>query len=194
MSVAAQRPTLMILLGAVLLALATIAAATAGEPMVAIRGNHSSEAAEWISRAPGDRQLLIGVWFRMRNEAEMEKFGEEVNDPHSPKYHKWMKRDEYMARFAQPPAVVKAVRDWLSAQGFQIESADYMSISAWGTVATVEKAFAITIMTRPGYPLSYANPTDPQIPARFADLILEITGLRSGGIASGGRAIEPRHL
>ncbi len=172
----AQRPTLMILLGALLAAVVTMAAAaTAGEPMVRLPNNHLPIAATWTARADKDFVLWIRLHYKVRNKAESDKLAAEFQDPKSPNYRHWLTSRELRARFGPTPGEVKELSAWLSRQGFEVVKDDRLYLTVTGTVATAERAFGTTIVMSPDG--RHANQTDPQIPARFAPVVEFIWGL-----------------
>jgi subtilase family serine protease len=83
---------------------------------------------------------------------------------------------EYKRRFWPPAGEIEELSDWLSNEGFDVLGPTNAGLEVTGTVATVERACATTIVkSHDGY--YYANTTEPQIPARFADVVELITGL-----------------
>jgi hypothetical protein len=69
-----------------------------------------------------------------------------------------------------------ALTGWLSSEGFTILEPVNAGLRVSGTIATAEKAFGIAIVKSPGG-YYYANQTEPEIPARFADVVGLIIGL-----------------
>ncbi len=178
MRATAQRSTLLILLATVLVAVVTMAAAaTAGEPMDTIPCNNTRISATWTERADKDLLLTIRLVFKALNEPERDRIFSEVFDPKSPNYRRGLSPREQIALFGRTPGELKELSDWLSRQGFEILGG-FMTfdLTVRGTVATAERAFATTIMMSPDA-YQHANQTDPQIPARFADMVESIEGL-----------------
>jgi subtilase family serine protease len=148
------------------------------QDMVQLTGNHPTAiTAEPAGPIAPDRVLKMTITVKVRNPAALDRFLAEQQDPNSPNYQKWLTPQEFAERFGPDPAQFKALRDWLVEQEFKIVSADLAqrSITFTGTGDQAERVFHTKIMTYPGG--SYANVTDPSIPAQFAGVIGVIGGL-----------------
>jgi subtilase family serine protease len=152
---------------------------SAGEEMTTL---HSTLARGGGWSEPADKRLTLWMAIVVKvNKEELDKFTADVQDPKSPNYLHGLPRgkagsDEFKRRFWPPPSEIMALTDWLSSEGFEIQEPVNSGLRAIGTVAMVEKAFATTIVRSPdGY--YYANQTQPQIPARFADVVGAMQGL-----------------
>lgn len=165
------------IVGLVVLAAARVGAADA-QDMVKISGNHPTAiAGEPSGRIDPGRMLTMAINFKLRDHQSLNRLLSEQQDPSSPNYHRWLTPQEFSARFGPDPARFKTVRDWLAAQGFEIESSsiERRSITFKGAAGLAERVFRTKIVTYAND--SYANATDPSIPARFAEVIGAITGL-----------------
>ena len=172
------------------LALAMIAsgcAPAAHEEMVTLHATPAIADAGWTVPAR-NRELRIFVVVKI-NQSARDRFDADLQDPKSPKYHRYLPRGkagaiEYRRLFWPPPEKIQDLTDWLSSEGFEVLGPEMSGLTAVGTVEQAEKAFATTIVESPdGY--RYANQTEPQIPARFADVVQAINGLdnlSTGGI------------
>lgn len=150
------------------------------EEMVPIAGNHPAGivGAPTGQIAP-DRMLTMTITLKLRDPEGLNRLLAEQQDPNSPNYHRWITPQEFSARFGSDPAQFKAVRGWLITQDFEIVSSnpDQRSITFKGRADQAERVFKTKIMAYPGD--SYANVTDPYIPARFAGAIGAIGGLNN---------------
>jgi hypothetical protein len=169
------------LLGAALAVtiIASGCANAAREEMVTLHTTPAAADPTW-TRPARNRELRIFVVVKI-NKAARDKFVADIQDPKSPNYLHGLPRgkagaEEHRRRFWPPPDKIKALTDWLSSQGFEVQEPEMSGLTAIGTVEAADKAFATTIVESPdGY--QYANKTEPQIPARFADVVEAIGGL-----------------
>ena len=145
---------------------------------VPLAGNHPSIE---FSRVEGpldaQRQLTLEVVFALQNRADLTKLHAEQHDPGSPNYRHWLTPDEFNDRFGPSPANFKAVADWLASRGFTIVESNRPAryIRFTGPVSLVESTFGVRQMSM-GKSM-FANDKDPQIPARFQNIIGSIQGL-----------------
>ncbi len=163
--------------------MATIAAATAhkvfaGEPTVALMGNHPVTDFTNFGPADKDKPLDLQIVFAIRNKPALDELLAAQQDPNSPQYHHWLTPNEFTAKFGPNLSDVRAVAEWLKSQRFTAISAgrEDRSIRFNSTVSDAERAFGVAIVTSANG-LIYANTSDPLIPARFAGVIARIEGL-----------------
>jgi hypothetical protein len=145
---------------------------------VPLAGNHPDiEFSQMQGPMDAQQQLTFEVIFALKNRAALAKLRTEQQDPSSPNYRHWLTTDEFNARFGPNPADFKAVADWLTAQGFTIVEANPGAryIRAKGSVSLIESTFGVRQVSMGND--DFANDRDPQIPARFHNLIGAIEGL-----------------
>jgi subtilase family serine protease len=128
------------------------------------------------TRANTSRPLIIHISFAPRNPAGLSKLLADLQDPASPRYHRWLSQAEFGSRFGRSPDEVAAVRQWVSARGFRVVESSDRGITSVASVAQAESAFATALVASPDGSL-YTNASDPQIPSRFAGIIGSIEGL-----------------
>ena len=148
------------------------------QDMVKLTGNHPADiAGQPAGSIAPERMLTMMITLKLRHPEELDRLLSEQQNPSSPDYHRWVTPQEFSARFGPDPAQFKAVRDWLVAQGFEVTSSspEQRSITFRGSAGLAERVFRTRIVTYAGD--SYANVTDPSIPARFAGVIGAIGGL-----------------
>ena len=156
----------------------------AAEPVVPLKGTRPTQVdLSRVSQAPRDLRLHLEIFFALRNRAEMERLGEDLENPASPRYHHWLSQEEAHARFGPTAQEFRAVNDWLVNQGFTITQKNYGKLVDWirftGTAAQAERAF-VTLIVSLGAD-RYANTTDILIPERFKDVIGSVLGLDNLG-------------
>jgi hypothetical protein len=180
----------------VLAALLAAEGQAAAEPMAALVGQHRSESEEqlrgWLS-APTDLAIpQMEVIFAVRNREASEQLGRAQHDPSSPQYHKWLTPEDFAHNFGPTQDEVDAIVSWLQQEGFQVTKADRHVIWFTGSVGMAEQAFGMR-MVASADGSQHSNIDDPQIPARFAEVVSAIAGLDNlGGGARAGQ-FHPQH-
>jgi pseudomonalisin len=158
-----------------------VAAQTYPGSLVALPGNHPNELSSLhpAGRANPAARLALQLTLALRNRGALQQLLRDQQDPASPNYHRWLTPAQFTARFGPSPHDLDAVSQWLGEQGFKITDANlagrYVRFSA--TVADAQRAFATNIMTFGDGASSYANVTDPLIPARLSGIISSVSGL-----------------
>lgn len=103
-------------------------------------------------------------------------------------YHQWITPDEFAHRFGPTDADFGAVNNWLSANGFQViggsREEGYLRFSS--DTAAAERAFNTQLEDFGDG--KFANLTEPEIPAQFADVIGDILGMQNLGRLQPGYA------
>ena len=130
---------------------------------------------------PNAQSKTFWVYLNLRNSQQLDQTIAAVSDPSSPSYGQYLTPGQFHARYAPTNADLKAVRDWLRAQGMSVSS-DVPDNNRWleatGDVSKIEKAFATQIRT-----YRYAGKTLPApsgdltVPASIASKIAGVTGL-----------------
>jgi subtilase family serine protease len=157
---------------------------TSGSPLVRLQHDHP----EGIDlskdhNAPPDKVIPLEAEFAMRNKQQFDELMNEIADPHSPQYHRWLTPEEMHARFSETQSQFNQVLQWLQEQGFTITdksygtNADYIRFR--GTIGQIEKAFYVQLVL-PQYD-HYAARNDPAVPAKFDGVISRIAGLEEVG-------------
>src|SRR5262249_35599056 len=63
---------------------------------------------------PATRSLPLQIWFRPRNQAQLNALLAAQQDPGSPKYHQWLKPQEYAGRFGVSQQEFNQISHWLT--------------------------------------------------------------------------------
>jgi subtilase family serine protease len=181
-------------LACAMLALAMRPANAVADGIARLTGNHPAEAAAIgaaANLAPG-RTLHMQVTLALRNQAALSRLLENLQDPSSPEYHRWLTPDQFAARFGPTAGDVRAVTNWLQHSGFTVDPATSArrSIAFHATVATAARAFGVTIAASADGK-SFANLDDPAVPAAIAPLIAAIHGLSNTLHAAPGANFTP---
>jgi len=128
------------------------------------------EAGRVESGRPLERMVLV-LSPSVEDEQELKKLLEEQQNPNSPNYHRWLKPEEFGARFGVADADVKAVLGWLKQNGFSVgqvaNSRRWVEFS--GSTLQVEKAFQTELhYYNVGGKKYLANATDIALPEELA--------------------------
>src|SRR5258707_538742 len=110
--------------------------------MVRLRGNvhpFTQRGAD-LGRVSGATQLKnVALIFNQSasQKAALRALIEQLHDPASPNYHKWLTPEEYAARFGMTPADLSKVTEWLKSQGLSVDgiSRSRTRLSFSGTAA-----------------------------------------------------------
>ena len=114
------------------------------------------------------------------SEAALQALIARLHDPASPQYHYWLTASSFGASFGPADADIAAVTGWLRAQGFIVNgiAAGRMTLDFSGTVGQVSDSFRTELHRLDVRGVEhFANMSDPQIPARFANVIAGIVSL-----------------
>ncbi len=125
--------------------------------------------------------IIIGM--RLRNQAKLQAFLEQVQNPHSAVYHQWLTPSEFTARYGPTKSDVAAVEAFLKAHGITVKSVsrNRILIHTVATTAVYDHAFGIEINDYKLNGRSFFSTTDrPKIPRAIAPLISGIIGLNRG--------------
>lgn len=150
-----------------------------------LRGSVNPRARRQYDRGPvaPERKLpQLTLVFRRtpQQQEELDRLLAALRDPASPKYHQWLRADEFGDRFAPTAEQVGRAADWLRSRGFTIES--IARGRGWilftGTVAQVQEAFHTAIHRfEVGGKEHFAAATPPSIPDEFAPFVDGVRGL-----------------
>ncbi len=140
---------------------------------------------------PLDLKIVLGV----RNQAALTQLLADQQNPASSHYHQWLTPEEFSRRFGPTEKQVADVTDWLKEEGFEVTAVNRLArtIQAKADAGTAERAFSTTLMSDGA---SFANTTDPAIPAQFDGLIVAIMGLDNmhAAVPAGlHRSVLPQH-
>jgi len=103
--------------------------------------------AQSLGRLPATQILRLDIVLALRHQPELDNFLQELYDPSSPSYRHFLTPEEFTARFGPSQEEYDAVLHLAAASGFEVigGSRDAMDLQLKGTVASVEKAFHLTM-------------------------------------------------
>ncbi len=171
---------------------------------VGILGFAAASAIAQMTQLPGTvvpvlgRSTIVGVPARSntayctislkpRFPAEFQAYCDDVSNPRSANYRKWLTPAQVGQQFGAPASTVSQVVNYLRSKGLTItlQADDHLAILAKGTVAQIRSAFNTTIKDYRG-PDPYgrtanfeANTAPLSVPAAWASSVQAITGVNT---------------
>jgi subtilase family serine protease len=143
-----------------------------GTNKVAVPQNVPTVVRTQLTDAELQQSMHFSIALKMRNFAELQ---DRVN------MHEIISLDEMRAKYFPDPSDVANVRQWLIAQGFQVEPpVQYeLSVFATGTVAQVQRVFGSTFARVQFRGEEHTSAvTAPSLPTEVATPVLSINGLQ----------------
>jgi subtilase family serine protease len=136
----------------------------------------------YIGPLSADTKLQMIISFELDDEAGLLQLIDELYDPASPRYHQWLKPEEFGEKFGRSKAEFDQAIEWLKANHFKVETAwpNNLSISFSGTVDVIERAFHIEMgrFHNPGNDhIFYSNRQDPILPPEIESITSSLIGL-----------------
>jgi subtilase family serine protease len=103
--------------------------------------------AKFLGAAPASQTLRLDLVLPLRNESELDTLLQALYDPANSSYRHFLTVDEFTARFGPSQQDFDAVIAFAKANGLEVVSTsrNRMNIGVTGSVATVEKAFHLTM-------------------------------------------------
>jgi subtilase family serine protease len=125
-----------------------------------------------VGALPAAQTLKPIIMMALRDEDGLNSFLDQLNDPNSPGYHRYLTVDEFTARFAPTEKDFQSVIAFAKANGFKVLDTprNRMIVPLEGSVAQIESAFHVTMRT-------YRHPTENRIfysPDREPTLFLNV--------------------
>jgi len=112
-----------------------------------VRQEVISGQATFQGRLPDTQTLRIDIVLPLRDPAGLEKFLQEVYDPSSPSYRRFLTVPEFTARFGPTQEDYDAVIHYARSNGFKVVggSRDGMDVQLEGSVTSIEAAFNVSM-------------------------------------------------
>ncbi len=131
------------------------------------------------------RPLHVTVVLKGRNEAQLDRFLSELEEPGSANYHRYLTPAEFKERFGPTAAQVQAVVAHLRANGFRniTVSPNNKLVSADGNVDNAHSGFNVTLK-RFNYrgKSVYGNDTPAQVPSELGGMVDAVLGLQNAEV------------
>ena len=133
-----------------------------------------------ISRLPETNQLRLVVGLPLRHQELLDQLLEELNDPASTNYHRWLAPEEFTERFGPTPEDYEKVVHFAESNGLTVRAlaSNRMLVDVAAPVTNIETAFHVSLHLYP-HPTEnrnfYAPDSEPSVDASVP--ILHISGL-----------------
>lgn len=165
---------------AVFLALSGSAASGAG--LTTLKGHVPAAVAQLTANGalPADTNLTLAIGLPVRNKAALSNLLEQIYDPASPNYQKYLTPDEFTTQFGPTEREYQAVKNFAAANGLTVVGThpNRMLLDVTGKVSDIQNAFHVTLRTY-HHPSEnrdfYAPDTEPMVPSDLS--IQDISGL-----------------
>ena len=153
--------------------------------LVTLRGNVRPEATAVNDRGavPEDfamEHMLLQLQRPAELEKELQEFVDDLHDPQSPNFHKWLTAQQFGERFGVAQQDVDSITRWLETFGFKVNYIypSFTLIDFSGNASQVRAAFHTEIHYLDVQGARHvANVSEPQIPAALAPAVLGIVSL-----------------
>jgi kumamolisin len=112
-----------------------------------VRQEVISGSATFLNRLPATQSLRVDIVLPLRDPAGLEKFLQEIYDPSSSSYRRFLTAPEFTARFGPSQEDYDAVVGYAKANGFTVVggSRDGMDVQLEGSVTSIEAAFHVSM-------------------------------------------------
>jgi hypothetical protein len=153
--------------------------------LVTLSGNTRPEATAINDRGPvADDFRLEHMMLLLRRSAPqeqaLEQYIEQLTDPHSPNYHRWLTAQEFGERYGLAQGDLDSIIEWLESCGFTVNGvySNHVLIDFSGTVGMVRQAFHTEIHhLLVNGEKHIANMSDPMIPAELGAKVIGVVSL-----------------
>jgi subtilase family serine protease len=140
----------------------------------------ASGVAPLTGHLPGAQLLSLAISLPPRNEAELDDLLQQIYDPQSLRYHKYLSVGEFVARFGPAQSDYGALIRFASAHGLTLVdiAENRMVVDVEGPAANIERAFHVTLGV-------YQHPTEGRTfyaPDREPAVDLEVPLLHISGL------------
>jgi len=139
-----------------------------------------SGVAPLVGHLPSTQRLSLAISLPLRNQAELDDLLQQLYDPQSPSFHKYLSVQEFTSRFGPAEADYAAVQSFAQANGLAVvDIADNrMVLDVEGPASSIEAAFHITLGV-------YQHPTEGRTfyaPDREPSVDLDVPLLHISGL------------
>lgn len=153
--------------------------------LVMLKGNVRPEASAVNDRGAvpenfAMEHMLLQLQRPPELEKELQQFIDDLHDPKSPSFHKWLTAQQFGEKFGVAQQDVDAVTQWLESFGFKVNSVypSFTLIDFSGNASQVRAAFHTEIHYLDVQGTRHvANMSEPQIPTALAPVITGIVSL-----------------
>jgi alpha-tubulin suppressor-like RCC1 family protein len=146
------------LVGAVSLLAVGLPVAGSAEPRQELVGGHVPAALARLAPSgslPGSQRLNLAIGLPLRNQDELDQLREQLSDPASPNYHRYLTREEFTARFGPTEQDYQALMDFAKSNGLTVTTThpNRLVLDVEGAVADIARTFHLNLRV-------YQHPTE----------------------------------
>lgn len=100
-----------------------------------------------VGRLPENQTMRLVVALPLRNEADLDKFLEDLYDENSASYQQYLTVEQFTEKYGPTRADYEAVKDWARSNGFEVvkTSRNRVNVDVVGKVSNIEKALHVTM-------------------------------------------------
>ncbi len=142
-------PRLAALICAAAFMLITIPTQAQQQPLLTrhVREEVANGKAQLVGKLPATQTLRFDIVLPLSDRAGLQSFVQDVQDPTSSSYRRFLTPEEFTARFGPSEENWEALIAFAKASGFEIISGNLESrdLRLTGTVANIERAFHVTL-------------------------------------------------
>jgi len=166
-------------------------------PRQKLSGHHVPAAVARLVPAgslPDSERLNLAIGLPLRNEQDLDALLQQLYDPASPNYHRYLTPEEFTSRFGPTQNDYQALMDFAKSNGLAVTVThpNRVVLDVEGTVADIQKTFHLTLRTY-RHPLEarefYAPDAEPSVD--FAVPILQISGLDNYSLPHPNLQVRP---
>jgi subtilase family serine protease len=172
---------------ALLVALTSARGANAGPDRMVLYGHVPSAAVQLTAkgRLPATHNLCLAIGLPLRNQGALDDLLEQIYDPQSPNFHKFLTPPEFTARFGPTVQDYQAVIGFAEANGLAVTGThdNRVVLDVEGSVSNVERAFRVTLRTyrHPREARDFFAPdSEPSVPTNLP--VADMWGLTDYGL------------
>ena len=147
-----------------------------------------------LGRLPATANLRLAIALPLRNRESLTTLLQQLYDPASPQYHRYLTPDQFAAQFGPTEADYEALIDFAKSNGLTVTGThpNRALLDVGGTVADIERAFHVTLRVYP-HPSEartfFAPEAEPAIDLALP--ILAVSGLDNYAVPQPGSRAEP---
>jgi subtilase family serine protease len=126
--------------------------------------------------------MLLQLKRAPESEAALNQYIEDLHNPQSSNFHKWLTPAQFAAQFGAAPEDVDVLSKWLSSKGFTVNGVTPtgLLIEFSGTAGQVKNAFRSEIHNVSVNGVAHiANMSDPQIPAALEPAVVGVVAMHN---------------
>jgi hypothetical protein len=128
------------------------------------------------------QHLRVSFGLKPSHPDELKQLIEELHDPNSPNFMKFLTPAETIARFSPTAADEQAVVDWAQSQGLTVTHRfpNRLLVDVDAPVAAIQRAFHLSVNRyQIGNATYFSNDRDPVIPAALSNIVESVAGLNN---------------